>query len=102
MCLVVTIAAALAAGVWTAPGGGMTFALAVDPGHPGTVYAGTGRGGIFESTDAGQSWRRLTRSRRPARIRALAVDGTGTAWASDADGRLVKRGATADAWDVVE
>jgi len=35
--------------------GSMGFRIAVDPGHPSTVYAATGYG-LFRSTDAGRSW----------------------------------------------
>jgi len=45
---------------WTelGPGdiGGRTLALVVDPGNPRTLYAGTADGGIWKTTDAGQSW----------------------------------------------
>ena len=32
------------------------YAIAVDPTAPGTLYVGTSDGGIFKSTDGGQSW----------------------------------------------
>lgn len=32
------------------------WSLAVDPYNPNTIYAGTGGGGIYKSTDRGQSW----------------------------------------------
>src|SRR5437867_807245 len=102
LCVLVTLGDAFAAGIWTRPGGGMTYVLAVDPSQRGTIYAGTGRGGIFESTDAGKSWRRLTRSRRPRRIRALVADGTGRIYASDADGRLLERAKGDERWRVVD
>src|SRR5438128_4113439 len=87
VCLLIVSAGA--AGIWQRPGGGMTFALAVASSKPGTVYAGTERGGIFASTNAGRNWRRLLRGRRPARIKALAADRAGTLYVSDADGRLL-------------
>ena len=46
-------------GVWTSHGpyGGDITALAVDPLHPATLYAGTGDGrGVFKSTDSGLTW----------------------------------------------
>ena len=44
--------------VWTShgPPGGDVRALAIDPSTPSTLYAGTGRGGVFKSTDAGATW----------------------------------------------
>jgi photosystem II stability/assembly factor-like uncharacterized protein len=67
---------------WAGPGGGLVLTLAADPMRAGTVYAGTGRGGIFQSTDAGKTWRRLTRGPRPTWIKAVAVEGTGRVFAA--------------------
>src|SRR5438128_379966 len=36
--------------------GGDVGALAVDPSNPSIVYAGTYKGGVFKSTDGGQTW----------------------------------------------
>jgi photosystem II stability/assembly factor-like uncharacterized protein len=77
LAAIVERVASAAEGILTRPGGGIAFVLAVDPKTAGTIYAGAARGGIFQSTDAGKTWRRLARSPRPARINALAVDGTG-------------------------
>src|SRR5438309_6849213 len=43
---------------WTSigPDGGWIFALAIDPVTPATLYAGTYRGGVFKSTNGGESW----------------------------------------------
>src|SRR3989442_1489791 len=44
---------------WTStngPNGGSIRALAVDPVTPATLYAGTGGGGVFKSTDGGGGW----------------------------------------------
>ncbi len=45
---------------WTnlGPGdiGGRTLALAIDPNDAATIYAGTADGGIWKTTDGGQSW----------------------------------------------
>src|SRR5262249_19660457 len=78
VCVLVASRSVLAAHVWEGPGGGLVFVLAVSPAEPRTIYAGTGRGGIFVSADAGKTWRRLTRTRRPQRVRGLAVDRAGT------------------------
>ena len=43
---------------WTSHGpyGGEVSALVVDPTNPSILYAGTERGGVFKSTDAGATW----------------------------------------------
>src|SRR2546426_5794977 len=38
------------------PEGGTVTALAVDSASPSTVYAGTFGGGVFKTTDGGESW----------------------------------------------
>ncbi|HXO40796.1 MAG TPA: hypothetical protein VN999_05045 [Thermoanaerobaculia bacterium] len=45
-------------GTWQpiGPSGGQISALAVDPHHPATIYAGTYGGGLYRSDDFGQSW----------------------------------------------
>lgn len=45
-------------GIWTTQGpyGGEIYALKADPTNSNVVYAGTNRGGIFKSTDGGQTW----------------------------------------------
>jgi photosystem II stability/assembly factor-like uncharacterized protein len=45
-------------GVWTTTGpeGATVLSLAVDPGDPAQVYAGTDAGGVFASSDAGTHW----------------------------------------------
>jgi photosystem II stability/assembly factor-like uncharacterized protein len=101
LCVLVAFQNAIAAGIWERPGGGMTLALAVDPSRPRTVYAGTARGGIFESTNAGKTWRRLVYSRRAGRIKALAVDRAGTIYAGGADGRLLESTDAGESWAVV-
>jgi photosystem II stability/assembly factor-like uncharacterized protein len=98
LCILVAPRTAAAATIWERPGGGITFVLAVDPSRPGTVYAGSGRGGIFQSTDAGNTWRRVTRARRPERIYGLVVDGAGTVFAADSDGSVMKSTDSGASW----
>jgi len=38
------------------PWGGSVTALSIDPYEPSTIYAGTEGGGVFKSTDGGNSW----------------------------------------------
>ncbi len=100
LCLVLPFDAVAAMGIWAGPGGGIVFALAPDPSRPGTVYAGAARGGIFQSTDAGRTWRRVTRAPHPTRIEALAVDGAGRIFAGTGSGILESPDSGAS-WTVV-
>jgi hypothetical protein len=67
MCLTAVLSGVAAANAapneWQelGPDGGSVSALAIDPGNPQTVYAGTS-GGLFKSTDAGASWKVSNRS----------------------------------------
>src|SRR5262249_53542040 len=60
---------------WTpiGPDGGFVLALAVDPETPTTLYAGTQNGGVFKTTNAGDSWRG-SRGFPDSAVNALAVD----------------------------
>lgn len=59
---------------WTAtgPSGGLLETIAVDPGTPGTVYAGGFNAGVFRSLDAGVSWTAV--GPRNERIFSITVD----------------------------
>jgi photosystem II stability/assembly factor-like uncharacterized protein len=62
---------------WTplGPPGGGAWTFAVDPSHPGTVYAGTLHGYVFKSTNGGASWAAMSSGIRDAfELFALAVD----------------------------
>src|SRR5437870_1964525 len=52
------------------PEGADILALAIDPSHPATIYAGTG-GGLFKSTNGGESW---SSSLPLNMVQALAID----------------------------
>jgi photosystem II stability/assembly factor-like uncharacterized protein len=52
---------------------GFVRALAIDPRHPKTIYAGTERG-FFKSTDAGASWTAPDTASTPRTVTSLAVD----------------------------
>jgi photosystem II stability/assembly factor-like uncharacterized protein len=50
---------AMASANWaqtSGPGGGTIQALVIDPSSPSTLYAGTFEGGVFKSTNGGDSW----------------------------------------------
>ncbi|MDQ2980614.1 MAG: hypothetical protein M3R62_15505, partial [Acidobacteriota bacterium] len=62
---------------WTSIGpfgpGGSVRALAVDPGSPGVLYAGTD-GGIFKSVDGGVSWGAVNNGLTGFTVFAIAID----------------------------
>jgi hypothetical protein len=51
----------------------LVLALAVDPSHPSTVYAGTYGGGLFESTGGGSSWAHADSGMHDGAIAALTL-----------------------------
>jgi photosystem II stability/assembly factor-like uncharacterized protein len=56
------------------PEGGYVAALAADPRHPETLYAGALWGGWYRSTNGGDSWQRLSIDTKAAVRGALLVD----------------------------
>jgi photosystem II stability/assembly factor-like uncharacterized protein len=48
-------------------------ALVIDPGNPSTIYVGTGFG-VFQSTDAGESWHALNAGLTAPDVRTLTID----------------------------
>ena len=74
-------------GSWTAINAGLTsayglsapsvFALAIDPSAPATLYASTYAGGVFKSTNGGESWSAINTgfdTRYRIIVSALAID----------------------------
>ncbi len=55
-------------------GGQNISALVIDPLTPTTVYAGVLGGGVFKSTDAGETWNPINSGLTTLLIRALAID----------------------------
>ena len=49
-------------------------ALAVDPSTPATLYAGTIKGGVFKSTNGGNSWTTINSGLTSTFVFALAID----------------------------
>lgn len=78
--LLSALPALAAGGPWStlSPDGGSVFALAVDPGDPRIVYAGTqGGGGVFKSYDTGETWEPASAGlprNLGGHVTALAVD----------------------------
>jgi len=60
---------------WTSlgPDGGSIWSLAADPASPGTVYAGTGGGGVWTSIDGGGHWTPAPEGLGNTGVSALAV-----------------------------
>src|SRR5262249_15913570 len=53
---------------------GRVNAIAIDPGNPDVVYLGAAMGGVWKSTDGGQSWTPLTDDQPSLSMGALAID----------------------------
>ena len=64
-------------GSWSA-GQGRVNAFAVDPTNPNTLFVGTPAGGIWKSTDAGDSWTPLTDQLPQIGVSGIAIDPTDT------------------------
>ena len=62
--------------VWTSagPDGASVTALVVDPGTPGTLYAGTAGKGVFKSMDRGATWHAAKIGLGDIYIDSLAID----------------------------
>src|SRR5947209_4122725 len=79
-------AASLATGAWTSlgpqpltfltggPASGRIAELAVDPRNSSVVYAGTGEGGVWKTTDGGANWTPLTDQQASLAIGSIALD----------------------------
>jgi hypothetical protein len=61
---------------WTThgPEGGQITALAVDPTHPATVFAGTAFAGVFKSEDGGKDWTLVSTGLTDLHVHALVID----------------------------
>jgi len=61
-------------GVWTSNGPyGGPFSLAIDPTAPSTLYA-TGSGGVFKSTNGGESWTPIDTGLTTVNVGGLVID----------------------------
>ena len=56
------------------PEGGLITSLAIDPQTPATLYAGTDLGGLFKSSNGGDSWSAVNTGLTSSRVYALALD----------------------------
>jgi photosystem II stability/assembly factor-like uncharacterized protein len=74
LALLLVSAPALASWTPLGPFGGTVTALAVDPGNPQVVYAGTFGRGLFKSLDAGETWTNQGPSAGDGFVTSLAID----------------------------
>ncbi len=96
--LCISLADAADAGIneWTSqgPNGGYVYALAIDPATPSTLYAGTAAsgGGVYKSTDGGDSWAGAGAGLPGLEVYALAVDpaAPSTVYCGTLDGGVYK------------
>jgi len=76
--LIPSFAGVASAGInrWTTngPEGGAIGALAIDPANPATLYAGTSGGGVFKSSNGGESWAAINAGLTNTFVYSLAVD----------------------------
>jgi len=70
------------------PDGGEIWSLAADPDAPGTVYAGTRDGGVWQSRDGGGHWVPTAAGLGSGEVSALAVS-PGRVWAGTSRGLFV-------------
>lgn len=88
---------------WTSSSAGLispfVFSLAVDPGTPNTVYAGTSSG-VFRSTDGAASWTPSSTGLASGSVTALSVDATNpkVVYASVQNAGVYKSNDGAETW----
>ncbi|MFY9561421.1 MAG: YCF48-related protein [Terriglobales bacterium] len=94
------------------PAGGNIRTLAIDPSNPSVIYAGTAvfenyfehnknGGGVFKTTDGGQSWTAASNGLPDDPVQALAVDpnNPGTAYAGTMDQGIFKTVDGGQSWN---
>src|ERR1700693_2047326 len=82
------------------PEGGYILALAVNPSEPATLYAAAYGGGIYRSTDAGETWKAINDGVTDYFVRSLAVDpaNPSTVYAGSDNGGLFKSVDGGESW----
>lgn len=84
---------------WT-PGLGRITAIAVEPKQQNIIYAGSPGGGIWKSTNAGQSWRPLGDNMFSMSIWSIAIDpnNTNVVYLGNAAGQIMKSSNGGNSW----
>jgi len=84
---------------WT-PGLGRITAIAVEPRQQNIIYAGSPGGGIWKSTNAGQSWRPLGDNMFSMSIWSIAIDpnNTNVVYLGNAAGQIMKSSNGGNSW----
>jgi len=89
---------------WRAINRGLTDirvrALAVDPGRPEALYAGTAGGGVFVTADGGDQWRPLNEGLRNLTVLSLLVTPSGERFTGTVGG-VYRRNPRGSAWELV-
>jgi photosystem II stability/assembly factor-like uncharacterized protein len=67
---------------------GRVAALAMDPAHSGTIYLGAAQGGIWKSTNSGNTWTPLTDNQTSLATGSIAVDSSGIVYVGTGEGNL--------------
>jgi photosystem II stability/assembly factor-like uncharacterized protein len=89
-------------GVWTSGGpyGGTINALAINPTNPATVYAST-PGGVFKSTNAGESWTAINTGLPSTGVGALVIDPKNPATLYVSGGGIFKSTNAGESWTAI-
>ena len=78
------------------PGGGEVQSLAIN--STGHIFAGTSGGGVFRSTDNGDSWTEVNTGLTNHSIRSLAINSSGDIFAGTDDGGVFRSTDNGDSW----
>jgi hypothetical protein len=72
--------------------------LAADPNHPGVVYCGTARRGVWRSDDGGATWRRRSEGIASEQVTAIAVGPDGAVFAGTEPSALYRSDDGGERW----
>ena len=88
---------------WPGPEGGTVQALEIDPSSNTTLYAGTESGGVYKSTDGGDTWTAVNNGLTNLNVQDLAIDPdvNTTVYAGTRAGGVYKRTSASTDWVAV-